>query len=199
MNGSTSDVVLFDNINAGPATLDVAIGFLQTLQFNDWSDVLTVNHNIVVTGGAASIFILDDGSTIELAANTSLTLSDASPPGGNGSSVWTEGSIIGTATSNFWVSGSSLNIYGIAGPLGVNMGIKKDTTTNNVGSVNIGLMTTNLDLNGNSNFIDVMNGGTLDMNQAITQAGPRIRRAELYWGTTMRMTRLPFRSKLVGF
>jgi hypothetical protein len=52
MAGSTGDVVHFDNIGMGPATLDVALANdINQLNLTGWTDTLTLEHPLTVSGG----------------------------------------------------------------------------------------------------------------------------------------------------
>jgi hypothetical protein len=165
MAGSLNDVVIFSTIAAGPATLDVTITPLDTLQLTNWTDTLTLNNSVVVNGSRGS-FALIDGSTISLAANTALNLAELGVAA-TGSNVWTTGNINGADGSWFGVTGSNLGLSGALGSLGTNMIIQKAVGTTNNGSVTLSGASANLPLTATANYIDVGNGGFLHLDQQI--------------------------------
>ncbi len=169
MAGSTGDSVLFDTISAGPATVDVSVNPLRDLQFTNWTDKLTVNNSLRVTGNTGS-FILEDASTITLASNKVLNLLDMGTPGSS-AGLWTNGTITGGDGSALTVYGSGVNIQEGPATLGTNLVLGKSAQTGNMGFVNLSAMTSNLLLNGTSNIIDVVNGGLLELYQGITTNG----------------------------
>jgi hypothetical protein len=172
MAGSGGDGAAFDNVAAGPATLDVPLigaNSLDTLGFTGWRGTLTLSNSLLVDGGS---FSLTDGSTITLATDTFLTVS-TNP---SLSCLWSRGTITGTDTSTFYVSGCPLYItqgVGASVPrktLGTKMVIMASPVTGDPGSVTLTNMTDNLLLTGSA-YIDVGNGGHLDLFQAISAPG----------------------------
>lgn len=173
---SQGDVVIFNNVNTGPATLDVAINPLGSLQFptgpggvGGWGETLTANFTLEVTGATGS-FSNDSGSNIALASGVNLILSDlgAQSPTGN---LWDGGSIVGDSTSTVDVLGSNLSV--LAAPaLKTNLVIAASGLPFQApASVNLVNMTDNLELTGTNNFIDVQAGGTLNLVQQIAVNG----------------------------
>jgi hypothetical protein len=169
MPGSTNDDVFFNVPLAGPCTLDVPIvgnNSIEALGFNTWGGTLTLNNSLLVKGGG---FALDSGATIDLTGNSILSLADLT-----GVTEWTTGTITGTNTSTFVVSGSALTVTAQAGAavktLGTNMLIMASPITDNAGSVTLVRMTDNLRLVGSA-YIDVAAGGYLNLWQDITAVG----------------------------
>jgi hypothetical protein len=169
---SFNDVVGFSNNLMGPATLDVALAnSLQTLGFAGWNNTLTLNKDVTVSNTAAggAAFGLTDASTISLAANVTLTLSHT--PIAQASDVWRSGEIVGGANSKVHVVDAELDING-GSDLGTNLVVDQGTGQPTAGGyVAISGTTRNLNLTGTANYIDVGNGGVLELFQQITVAG----------------------------
>jgi hypothetical protein len=163
---AAGDQVLFDDATAGACTLDVAGVGLATLQFTGWGKTLTMNQSLLVTGSGN--FSLFDGSTISIADGMNLMLLDLGPLQ-QGTNVWNKGNI--TGGKGLYVTGSELDFRGTTGILGTMLYVQKDVPNNINGFVTLALMTDNLILNGASNFIDVGNGGYLELNQQIPTNG----------------------------
>jgi hypothetical protein len=86
-----------------------------------------------------------------------------------GLNLWNSGDITGGTTNALNVTGSGLQLSGNPGPLGVNLNIVQDGA--NPGYVILSKMTNQLLLGGTSNYIDVQNGGSLDLYQNIAANG----------------------------
>ena len=175
--GGADDVVFDPTVmggGRGPATLDVGISPLQSIDFRQWGNTLTLNRPLVVTGNNG-YFLLNDASTISLAAGTSLMLLDLGPAAPNGKVVnsWQAGNITGAANTTFGVVGSQLSIQAAfgAGSLGVNMMVGQSPWTGSQGIVQLERMAQNLMLSGANNYIDIQAGGTLFLLQQIAVAG----------------------------
>ena len=166
MPNSVNDAVVFDNPLAGPCTLNVPLAQLHDLDLNGWGNTLALNDDVTVNGSANAngSFELSDGSTINLSRNTTLNLLTILL-----NATWSSGNINGGAGSAVYVTGTSLNISDVAGSLsGPDLIIRKDAAlTPNDGNVTLSNMTGNLQLNGQSNVIDVQNGGYLNLNQSV--------------------------------
>lgn len=170
MAGSTNDVALFNKaFTAGgavinPATLDVLLpNQLLSLQFTGWTDTLTLNNNLSLTG-ATGDFLLTDNSTISMAANVRMTLTDLGG-GVAGVNYWGNGTITGGANSLFALYGTYLNINSLPTGLGTNLFVTKSLANN--GAVELSQMAGNLLLTGTSNYIDVGTGGSLNLDQSV--------------------------------
>ena len=167
---SLNDAVWFDNHNTGAATLDVPINSLKSLHLtNNWNEILTLTQSVTVTG-PTGVFALTDFAEISLAANTHLSLVNLGPQAGVGN-TWQGGTITGGEGSSFEVVGSVFSITAPHGGSGTNLGtnliIKQSSPQQNVGSVALFSMTENLNLTGVNNYIDVRDGGLLDLGQHI--------------------------------
>jgi hypothetical protein len=90
---------------------------------------------------------------------------------GAGNDVWSSGNIIGGGTSQLNVQSAELDITGRGGNLGTTLFIEQLGQNGSFGVTQLSGMTANLNLNGTANYIDVGNGGFLNLNQQITVAG----------------------------
>ncbi len=169
MPTSTNDFVGFNGpLFNGPVTLDVPINPLGGIGFGGWTNTLTLNNNMTVTG-TKGFFSLGDGSSITLGNNVHLDLLDLGSATGGAS--WSSGSITGGTNSALDVYGTNLLLSGSPRGLGTTLNIGKSAATGNNGAVTLANMTGNLPLTGTNNIIDVGNGGNLYLNQSITKAG----------------------------
>jgi hypothetical protein len=180
MAGSQNDVVRFSNLASGSATLDVAVGALQSLELTTWFRTLTLNASLTVQGANGN-FKLTGGATINLAAGTTLSLTSlgTSTPLVN---VWSLGSITGGQGSTFEVNATALGVQGLPGPLGTKMtvgGLGPATK----GSVVLSNMTSNLTLSGADNVIDIGNFGLVQLSQQITANGDQNQRGGIALGS----------------
>jgi hypothetical protein len=167
--GITDDEVFFRNAAAGPATLDVAIAPLRSLEITAWNDRLTLAASLTVSGATGHFTYSDPGaiSTIVLNANTSLKLLDLSSPAAQPNNSWTAGRITGGANTAFQIVGSPLAIQGSPTFLATPMTIERSTNPPfTPGDVILDNMTGNLDLQLTS-YIEVEDGGVLEFNQQI--------------------------------
>ncbi len=175
MFASQYDSVIFGDSNTGPATLDVTVGPILSLQFSEWDDTLTLNNSLTVTG-RQGVFDLNDGSIIQLAANAALALVDLGPFQGQ-ANFWSNGTITGAANSSLNVIGSELTINRAPPPnpvkvyLGTNLVVRSSPNTGNKGIFTLIDMTTNLILTGTDNYISVAGGGIMHLDQIIATDG----------------------------
>jgi hypothetical protein len=146
----------------------VAINTLNALIIKNWDDTLTLNNNLIVAGQNGA-FGLTDASVISLAANTSLTLTNL-PQGG---AVWSAGRISGGDNTMLHVAGTWLTITGTPVRLSTKLLVDQVTYQTDSGPVTqsgtvwLSGMTNNLSLGGDNTYIDVGNGGNLDLMQSI--------------------------------
>jgi hypothetical protein len=86
-------------------------------------------------------------------------------------SDWSRGNIVGDVGSSFHVTSAILDISSAAGSLGTNLIIDGVPGGTGLGIVQLTGMTTNLSLTGTNNYIDVGNGGSLNLYQNVTANG----------------------------
>ncbi len=164
------DEVDFNDPLTKSATLDVPLPkHINKLSITNWRDTLTLNNDLIVSGGGG-VFVLSDSSTISLAPATTLWLTNLGP------SSWSDGIITGAAaTSLFIVNGTALSTAipmgatSIPGGLSVNMIIQGAGI--NTGSFTIINASGNLYLTGTDNIIEVATGGALNLSEQIPVAG----------------------------
>ncbi len=174
--GSFNDEVWFNLGIPGPCNMNV-LGLLplQSLEITSWRDTLTVSNNLFVAGSTGD-FRLTDPSTITMATGINLYLTGVGTQLPNPNNVWSAGTITGAANSSFTVTGCTLNTGspGVpAGPfaLGTDMVINGSADGKTAGFFNLQVMTSNLDLSGADNIIDVGGNGFLRLNQVIAAQG----------------------------
>lgn len=176
------DFVEFTNLMTGSATLDVALGnSLRMLDINGWRPLNSLTLNFTVTvSGANGYFRLADNAVIQMANNAALNLTDLS--NALPVNLWTNGSITGGPNNSFTVTSSFLQIKEAPLNLGVDLSIRKSGGTAPNGVVQMVLMTRNLTLSAFNNYIDVGDGGELQLYQHIAVAGQENTRGRIEFG-----------------
>jgi hypothetical protein len=173
------DMVTFDNGGSTRAVLDKPLNspLLSLTLTQNWVNTLRLSTSLLVQGPLGN-FVLTTGSTITMDDGAKLTLLNlgSQAPTQN---VWDGGSIIGGSGTGLYLTGTELSVQGSGvGRLGTQLVIQKDAGVQNgrkgyldIGGSSPNLLTSNLVLNGAANYIDVGNGGYLELGQQIVDAG----------------------------
>jgi len=164
MVGSQNDQVFFNDAMAGPCTLDVGLANpLQTLGMSfGWNNTLTMSNSLTVSGG--NFALTDATTTIDVGSGLTLKLMNLTTYQG-GYNPWSGGTITGEAHSVFLLEQTNLAISGAPVGLGTNMFLTAGSI------VELSGMTVNLNLIGESNYIDIQDTSALHLYQVITANG----------------------------